>query len=149
MEEKRKNKTILTICYLIFCILLVVLIAFFVLDCIDYSKGIKTEAKVTEVIHKRAKNGNGKSSKRTILHIDYEADNENYSTTVYLSGNKLYSINDTITVSYDPGDPQKICAKNRLFQEFRVLLYYSLFVIIMIALLIRSKRDSSRRKVIE
>jgi Protein of unknown function (DUF3592). len=142
--DKKKSKTALVICYLILFILLIVLIVFFAADCMDYSKGTKTEATVTEVIHKRVKNGNGKnSSKRTILHISYYADNEKYETTVDLSGNKRYSENDTITISYDPDEPENICAKNRLFQEMRTMIYYSIFFVIMVSLLIRSKRKAT------
>lgn len=141
LMDKIKSKTALFICYLILLVLLIVLIVFFAADCMDYSKGIKTQATVTQVIQKRVKKGSGKnSSKHTILHINYYADNEKYETTIDLSGSKQYSQNDKITISYDPERPEDICAQNRLFQEMRSLIYYSVFFIIMIVLLINSKR---------
>lgn len=85
---------------------------------ISYAKGEKTEAVVTEVINKRVSSGARKqtSYKVTKVKIRYSADGIEYNREIKLQGWYKLREGDSLKISYDTEDPEKVIIPQKLHE---------------------------------
>ena len=145
-EERRpkmkKKIPFLKLYFLFFGILSAVLLGLFIKECVNYARGTKTLAVVTEVHHKRIKTGSRHqtSSNQTNLVIQYQAGAELVESMVVLRGNKKFSEGDMIRISYLSGKPDKQVSVPVMKQDTVFMVLYGIFMMVQIMLVIKVRK---------
>ncbi len=117
-------------------------------DCVEYERGVKTEATIRQVVHKRVRTGNRlkSGSKRTDLTIEYSVDGSKVKNTVMLSGHKKFSEGQKLLISYNPENPEKVIAKKKLTQDISGMVIYAIFVISQVVLVIKARKSREKKQ---
>ncbi len=133
--------------YFVFIILILIMLSVgSVLDFISYSTGEKADAVVTEVINKREKRGaRGQTSEKvTKVKIRYSIDGTEYSQEIKLQGWYKLRTGDSLKVSCDPENPEKVIIPQRLYQGIKFDILWGLFVGIQLGLVIKFRRKKDK-----
>ena len=138
--------------YFAFIILILIMLSIgAVWNFISYAKGEKTEAVVTEVINKRVSSGARKqtSYKVTKVKIRYSADGTEYDREIKLQGWYKLREGDSLKISYDPEDPEKVIIPQKLHELLKYDILWGLFVGVQLGLVIKYGRKKNDKRVDE
>ena len=131
-----------------FGILSAILLGLFIKECVDFTRGTKTQALVSEVHHKSIKTGSRHqtSSKQTNLNIQYQVKDTLIQSAVVLRGNKKFSQGDVIKISYLPEKPEIQVPVPKLTQDAIFMVLYGMFMAAQITLVIKVRKKKPEPK---
>ena len=150
-ERRRKMKkkiSFLKLYFGFFGILSAILLGLFINECVDYVRGTKTQATISEVHPKSIKTGSRHqtSSKQTNLSVQYLVEDELIQSTVVLRGNKMFSEGDLIKISYLPEKPEKQVSVPLLKQDAVFMVLYGIFMAAQIMVVIKARKKKPEPK---
>ena len=113
-------------------------------DFVSYAKGEKTDAIVTELVNKRVKSGARKqtSYKVTKIKIRYSVNGTEYNPEIKLQGWYKLRKGDSLKVSYDPENPEKVIIPQKIYQGLKFEILWGLFVGVQLVLVVKHRRGS-------
>jgi len=117
-------------------------------DFTEYESGVRTEATIRQVVHKRVRTGNKSrsGSKRTDLTVEYSVDGRKVQSVVMLSGHKKFAEGQKLLISYNPENPEKVIAKKKLTQDISGMVIYAIFVISQVVLVIKARKSREKKQ---
>ena len=126
----------------------VLILGILIWDFAEYESGVRTEAAIRQVAHKRVRTGNRlkSGSKRTDLTIEYSVDGSKVKNTVMLSGHKKFAEGQKLLISYNPENPEKVIAKKKLTQDISGMVIYAIFVISQVVLVIKARKSREKKQ---
>lgn len=146
---KMKKEMGIKIYFLIFILISLGNIAATVFTAARYCAGVKTEAQVIDVQHKKIRYRKGKggstSSNITKITFKYYANDTEYEKTIKLSGKKHIKEGDEIKISYNSKKPENVYLAKKIAIGIQGSLTYTLITILQIIIYLRINKSKEEK----